>query len=121
MLESPQVPSPPMALTDREVLLVLYRSTDGRNWVNKTNWGTNASLSRWYGVEVNGKGLVIKLTLDKNNLQGILRTTLRFARETSLTFPKKRLIESGPFMALHFFRKPHRFLASMFSRYAVHA
>lgn len=59
-----------MASTDREVLLILYRSTDGPNWRENANWDTDASLSDWYGVEVNNRDCVVKLLLDNNRLRG---------------------------------------------------
>ena len=62
-----------MASTDRDVLLVFYRSTDGPNWKNNANWGTDAALSDWYGVKANGEGRVLELSLGYNNLRGIFR------------------------------------------------
>lgn len=59
-----------MASTDRDVLLVLYRSTGGVDWEENTNWNTDATLSEWYGVGINGQGRV-KLSLGFNNLQGM--------------------------------------------------
>lgn len=66
---SPQNPST-VASTDREVLLALYRSTDGVYWYRRTNWGTRAALSDWYGVDVNEDGRVVRLKLGYNNLRG---------------------------------------------------
>lgn len=66
-----------MAQTDREALLALYLSTDGPNWSDKTNWGTDADLSDWHGVRVNDEGRVVGLRLSFNNLRGIFRPTLR--------------------------------------------
>lgn len=60
-----------MAPTERDVLLVLYRLTDGPNWKTKTNWNTNADLSKWHGVEVNGQGFVAALKLGSIYLRGI--------------------------------------------------
>lgn len=60
-----------MAWTDRDVLLVLYRSTFGACWTNNTNWDTYADLGTWFGVEVNEEGRVVKLFLGSNNLKGI--------------------------------------------------
>lgn len=57
-----------MAPTDREILLVLYRSTDGPNWKNKANWDTDAVLGEWYGVKVDDEGRVVELSLQKNNV-----------------------------------------------------
>ncbi|CAN0281496.1 unnamed protein product [Scytosiphon promiscuus] len=59
-----------MAQTDRDILLVLYRSTDGPNWTRKEGWNTGADLSEWHGVEVY-EGRVVKLSLGNNNLRGI--------------------------------------------------
>eukprot|EP00752_Nemacystus_decipiens_P017789 g15949.t1 len=55
---------------DREVLVALYNSTDGLNWKHSAGWGTNADLSDWHGVEVNGENRVVGLRLYSNNLQG---------------------------------------------------
>lgn len=63
-----------MAPTDRDVLLVLYRSTDGPRWMKRTNWDTDMVLSEWYGVEVNNQGRVVKLALGNNNLRGSVLT-----------------------------------------------
>ena len=59
-----------MASTDREVLLVLYASTEGPNWRKKTTSDIDADLSECYGVEINNPGCVGKLNLGKNDLQG---------------------------------------------------
>lgn len=60
-----------MASTDRAALLALIRSTGGAKWGNKDNWGTDADLSRWYGVRVNHQGRVVQLDLSLNNLEGM--------------------------------------------------
>lgn len=60
-----------MAPTDREVLLVLYRSTDGPNWRSNANWDTDAVLSEWDRVKVNTQGRVVELNLRHNILRGI--------------------------------------------------
>ncbi|CAN0405254.1 unnamed protein product, partial [Hapterophycus canaliculatus] len=57
------------AQTDREVLLVLYRSTDGLQWIERDGWNTRAHLSRWHGVTVNDQGRVVQLSLGANNLR----------------------------------------------------
>ena len=35
----------------REALLKLYESMNGDNWFDNDNWGTNAPLNTWFGVE----------------------------------------------------------------------
>ncbi|CAN0085093.1 unnamed protein product [Pylaiella littoralis] len=59
-----------MAQTDRDALIVLYHATDGPNWNQKTNWNTDADLSVWHGVKVNGDDRMVKLYLRDNNLRG---------------------------------------------------
>ena len=83
-----------MAQTDREALVAFYNATDGPNWQNKTNWGSGAPLSDWYGVTANDQGSVVELSLSGNSLRGIFKPTLRM----SLTFLKNILTESDPFM-----------------------
>lgn len=63
---------------ERDALLALYRSTDGDNWRRKTNWGTDAPLSDWYGVKVNAEGRVVRLDLSFNNLKGIFTIFTQF-------------------------------------------
>ncbi|MDE3256619.1 MAG: M66 family metalloprotease [Gemmatimonadota bacterium] len=46
---------------DRAALVALYNATDGPNWVDNTNWLTDAPLGEWYGVETDASGRVIKL------------------------------------------------------------
>ena len=50
-------------MTDREVLEVLYNTTDGPNWRNAENWLTDAPLGDWYGVSTDASGRVVRLDL----------------------------------------------------------
>ncbi|CAN0451443.1 unnamed protein product, partial [Pylaiella littoralis] len=61
-----------MAETDRAALVALYNATGGAKWYNNRNWCTNATLSQWYGVDVDTQGRVVKLALNSNNLQGAI-------------------------------------------------
>ncbi|CAN0467871.1 unnamed protein product, partial [Scytosiphon promiscuus] len=58
-----------MASRDRHALIALYNATGGANWMDSTNWNTDADLSEWHGVEVH-EGCVVKLFLYGNNLEG---------------------------------------------------
>ena len=64
------------ALTDRDILGLLYRATDGPNWTRSDNWLTDAPLSDWYGVNADGSGRVTALFLVDNNLSGYLPSEL---------------------------------------------
>lgn len=59
-----------MALTDRDALVALFRSTGGASWDKKGNWDTATEIATWSGVQVNDEGRVVKLHLKSNNLQG---------------------------------------------------
>ena len=48
---------------DRAVLVALYDATDGPNWVDNTNWLTDAPLGEWYGVDTDASGRVVRLGL----------------------------------------------------------
>ncbi len=61
---------------DRAALLTLYEATDGPNWADSGNWGSDAPLADWYGVRTDGHGRVTGLTLERNNLSGTLPAEL---------------------------------------------
>ena len=64
------------AVTDREVLEALYRTTGGPDWINRTNWLSAAPLSEWYGVGTDGSGRVTSLALSRNRLSGAIPPVL---------------------------------------------
>ena len=61
---------------DRAVLMELYNATDGANWVDNTNWGSDAPLDQWYGVEADENGRVTFLVLEENRLTGPVPSSL---------------------------------------------
>ena len=52
-----------MQSADRTALVALYNATDGPNWVDNTNWLTDAPLGEWYGVDTDGAGRVVRIDL----------------------------------------------------------
>ena len=56
--------------TDRVVLTALYEAMNGTEWKNASNWGSDAPLADWYGVDVDADGRVTKLQLGENDLGG---------------------------------------------------
>ena len=48
---------------DRAALVALYEATNGPNWVDDTNWLTDAPLGEWYGVHTDHFGRVVRLDL----------------------------------------------------------
>ena len=61
--------------TERDVLVLLYCSTDGPNWTNKTNWLISSLLDNWHGVTVSNNQ-VEGLGLNNNRLTGQIPTEL---------------------------------------------
>lgn len=55
----------------RDVLMALYNATDGQNWTNKTNWGSDKPVGEWYGVTVEDNEIVA-ISLANNGLKGKL-------------------------------------------------
>ena len=62
--------------TDRAALMALYNSTDGDNWTDNTNWGTDEPLSEWHGLWTHSNGRVAELFLNDRNLVGTLPAAL---------------------------------------------
>jgi len=83
------------AATDRAALVALYEATDGPNWVDNTNWLTDARLDDWYGVDTDASGRVVRLELDDNALSGTVPAELGSLPELKrLDLPDNRL--TGP-------------------------
>ncbi|MCY4577435.1 MAG: DVUA0089 family protein [Chloroflexi bacterium] len=62
--------------TDRAALVALYDATDGPNWWNNGNWLSDRPVGEWYGVETDGDGRVIELSLSWNDLSGEIPSEL---------------------------------------------
>ena len=58
-----------VADSDREILEILFRETDGENWADTTNWMSHKPLDEWYGVQTHNRRVTL-LTLGNNNLAG---------------------------------------------------
>jgi hypothetical protein len=61
--------------SDRAALMELFEATDGANWHDNTNWGTDADLEDWYGVWT-WSGRVAHLVLRGNGLSGQIPAAL---------------------------------------------
>ena len=61
---------------DRRALELLYDELDGGNWIDNTNWLTDAPLEEWYGVSTGADARVDTLDLDFNRLTGEIPTEL---------------------------------------------
>ena len=81
--------------SDRAALEAFYHAMGGDDWMDNTNWLSDAPLDEWYGVDANENGRVRYLELEDNNLSGripaaigLLDTLFSFAlRDTTVTGP----------------------------------
>ncbi len=62
--------APPVELSDREVLELLYASTSGPDWTDNEHWLSDRPLADWYGVSVDESGSVVEIDLHSNDLSG---------------------------------------------------
>ena len=70
---APTTASAQTPAADRDALVALYRATDGPNWVNNTNWLTDAPLGEWHGVTTSGLSRrVWQIQLAENGLGGVI-------------------------------------------------
>jgi Leucine-rich repeat (LRR) protein len=49
---------------DSLALVQLYDSTNGANWIDKTNWRSGNPMNTWYGIRLNTQGRVDCIDLD---------------------------------------------------------
>ena len=68
------------ALMQRYLLSLLYFSTRGGSWSNKDLWLSKSAVCDWYGIDCyqsnDMKGIINKIGLVRNNLNGILPTEI---------------------------------------------
>ena len=58
-------------IPDRDILVSIYKATDGPNWSNQENWLSDKPIGEWYGVTSNYAARVVtRLILANNNLSG---------------------------------------------------
>ncbi|MYJ78843.1 MAG: hypothetical protein F4047_12040, partial [Caldilineaceae bacterium SB0670_bin_27] len=68
--------SPHLVTDDRDVLIAFYRSANGDNWINNSNWLSDAPLNTWYGITTDDSGHVTELELGLNGLSGAIPSEL---------------------------------------------
>ena len=73
--------------SDKFALAALYEATDGANWGHNDNWCTDAPLSEWHGVIVDGSGRVTELNLNDNFL--LFRSTPGKRKSVRVTIAKR--------------------------------
>ncbi len=75
---------------DSLILVNLYNTTNGANWIN--TWNLNDPMDEWYGLILNQSGCVDTLNLNINNLTGTLPTGIgNLTQPRGLHFGKNNL------------------------------
>ena len=67
-------------IRQRYALAVLFFALDGSNWDVANNWLTDTNECDWSGVECNSWGVLTSISLDSNNMVGMVRQTMAIAR-----------------------------------------
>lgn len=62
-------------ITDSLALVELYKSTNGPNWTNHTEWLTGP-VKNWNGIKLDTGGRVTYILFDQNNMKGALPSSL---------------------------------------------
>ena len=70
---------------ERSDLMKLYEAMGGDDWTYSGNWGSNAPLDSWFGIEVNSAGRVTEIDLNRNGLTGEVPAEIKY-------FPHLRLL-----------------------------
>ena len=96
--ESSVMPAP--LCPDYDVLMSLYNTTQGPNWIRRRNWGSPECCdanSGWYGLNCDSSNNVIFITLPDNNLEGIFPEALtKLVRLRALNLALNKLSGSLP-------------------------
>lgn len=61
---------------ERNVLIDIYNSTNGKHWINKDKWNSSEAYCTWYGVHCHDHKHVSKINLSGNNLTGMLPSSI---------------------------------------------
>ena len=81
MVATLQLPTPIAALEERRVLVEFFEATNGAQWLNKENWGSDAPICSWHGISCLGgtktsDSEVDTIQLPENNIAGALPPSL---------------------------------------------
>ena len=90
-------------LTDKDVLLRIYKANNGVNWPENAqkNWNSEEPIGQWAGVKTNEEGRVTELRLTNDSLKGIFPKEIGQLSELKILWLRMRASETGeqPFPA----------------------
>ena len=84
---------------DRAVLVALYETTNGPDWVEDDGWLSDRPVGEWYGVTTGESGRVTGLRLMGNNLTGPIAPELALLSHLEVVDLERNLLE-GPIPAV---------------------
>lgn len=61
---------------ERAALCDIYEQMGGKDWVESTNWCTNAPLDTWRGIELDEEGHVYSIMMCNNNVTGEIPSSI---------------------------------------------
>jgi Leucine-rich repeat (LRR) protein len=64
------------SLNQRDILVELFKSTNGDGWSNNAGWLSTSSECEWFGVRCNSENQVSALHLSDNQLKGTIPSSL---------------------------------------------
>jgi hypothetical protein len=67
-------------MDERDVLVKLFRSTNGLGWIDSTSWEVEGHYCSWYGITCDEAGHTIAIDLAQNNLEGTIPADLGLIR-----------------------------------------
>lgn len=75
------LPTPAFALEERRVLVEFFEATNGAQWLNKENWGSDGPICSWHGISclggtTNSDSEVDTIQLPENNIAGAIPPSL---------------------------------------------
>ena len=90
---TPAPTNSPTPSLDRPVLISLYHTTDGPNWIESGDWLSDRPIGEWYGVATDDEGRVIELLLGDNRLSGPVPAELGNLSKLQWLGPRRQPVE----------------------------
>ena len=90
-------------LTDRDILLRIYKANNGVNWPENAqkNWNSDEPIGQWAGVKTDAEGRVTELRLSNDSIKGIFPKEIGLLSELKSLSLRIKSSETGeqPFPA----------------------
>jgi len=92
---SPSISSHPTTFDysfERNILIKLFESTNGNEWLNNINWNTSVPICNWFGISCIESNTVIEsLQLQNNNMDGTLPSEIASLNVSQILLDNNKL------------------------------